>query len=63
MMYNVEFERDGMSLIITLFVKSETGLYHYGLQIVPSKKKKNGKLKFSDLNSYAVSERNIKVPP
>ena len=40
---------------------TETGLYHYGFQIVPSKKKKNGNLQASDLNSYAVAERKIKV--
>lgn len=39
----------------------ETGLYHYGLQIVPSMKKRNGKLQASDLNSYSVTERRVKL--
>lgn len=39
----------------------DTGLYHYGLQIVPAMKKRNGNLETSNLNNYSVTERKVKV--
>jgi len=40
-------------------VSAGTGLYMYALQIVPSKKKRNGEIQAANLNKYTVSERAV----